>query len=78
MAELYPKVEDVHYKFHRSSVHAGSVGICCVEPTAGDVERELFLWNHPGLTELKIDKTALLDKTMRYLVRPEDDIQWCL
>jgi len=80
IADLYPKIpiDDVHFKFHKSSVYAGRVGICCVEPTSGDVERKFFLWNYPGLAELEINKDALLDKTMRYLLRPEENIHWCL
>lgn len=78
MSALYPEVEDVHYRPYKTTVHAGQLGLCRVEPDKNNVERTCFLWNYSAISDLGINKTSLLDKIMQLLQRPEDNIEWSL
>jgi sugar-specific transcriptional regulator TrmB len=78
IAELYPNLEEVHYRAHFQSVYAAKVAICHMEPEGPIPGRNHMLWNHPGLAELELDKATLLDRTVQLLERPEDNIQWSL
>lgn len=74
--ELYPHIEEVHYRFRKAAVYAGKVGIASLQPECPLPERKHFLWNLPGLRELEIDKERVLTRTLALL--EDEQIQWSL
>ena len=47
-------------------------------PTSDKVERTFFLWNNTAVSDLGLDKNAILEATMPLFDRPEDQVQWSL
>ena len=74
---LYPDRPEPKYRYYKGTIVSGDVGVCFLAPTSKDVEWKYFLWN-PDLSQSGLDKANLLAKTMEYLTRPEEEIQWCL
>jgi len=78
IGELYPSIPNVHYKFFKEAIYSDKTAICRLAPTSCEVERDMFLWNKASLPTLKIDKATLLDKTMQFSQRADEDVEWSL
>jgi hypothetical protein len=80
--ELHPTIEEIHtrkdHKKGRVSAFVGPEGLCTFEPKSSTVTRDAFLWNLLQVSEMAIDKEAIIAKVMPLFLRPEDNIEWCL
>ena len=52
--------------------------IAKMDPKSGSIERTYITWNHPALTQFKIDKDKLLDYFMGAVSNPMDAVEWCV
>ena len=77
-ADLYPHVEQVHFRFYAEAVYADKLGLCKFEPTSKTITHEDFRWDYENLEELAMEKAPLLAKTLKLLERPEENTQWRL
>ena len=78
IGELYPDLPNVHYKFFKEAIYSDKTAICRLVPTSSEVARDMFLWNLPFLPALGINKANLLDKTMQFAQRADENVEWSL
>ena len=76
VSELYPSVENVHYRYRKGMVFADKIGIAKLEPENSKPEVHHFFWNLAGLEKLGIIKADVLNKTMSLL--QDEDVEWSL
>jgi len=76
--ELYPHIENVHFRSYKEAVYADKLALCKFEPVSKTPQTDHFLWDFDSLEELSISKPNLLNKTLELLQRPEDNTQWRL
>ena len=67
IAELYPHFPEVHYRHAEAAVYSDRDGIASMQPKDKNVVAASFHWNHPGVEKLKINKEALINKTLVFL-----------
>jgi hypothetical protein len=68
----------VHYIFFKEAIYSEKTAICRLVPTSAEVDRNMFLGNNDFLPNLGIDKVRLLDKTMQFLQRADENVEWRL
>ena len=78
IGELYPDLPNVHYKFFKEAIYFEKTAICRLVPTSAEVDRNMFLWNNASLPTLGINKARLLDKTMQFSQRRDENVEWSL
>ena len=78
IGELYPDLPNVHYKFFKEAIYSEKTAICRLVPTSAEVDRNMFLWNNASLPILEINKIALLDKTMQFIQRADENVEYGL
>ncbi len=60
------------------SLFVDKTGVCTMSPAGPEIKKEYFLWNNEALPVLGINTVELLQQTLEYLERPEDNVQWSL